>query len=89
MGIENPVHLLFVVAVALLVLGPKRLPELARSLGRGIRELRQALDEPPGDRGGPGNRGRADGPARGPAVPEDVDPQAPVRSGDAPDRRPL
>ena len=43
MGIENPVHLLFIAAVALIVLGPRRLPELARSLGRGIRELREAM----------------------------------------------
>jgi sec-independent protein translocase protein TatA len=43
MGIENPVHLLFIGAVALLVLGPKRLPELARALGKGMREFRQAM----------------------------------------------
>jgi TatA/E family protein of Tat protein translocase len=45
MGIENPVHLLFIAAVALVVLGPKRLPMLARALGQGIREFRQALGE--------------------------------------------
>ena len=44
MGIENPVHLLFIGAVALIVLGPKRLPELARTLGRGIREFRDAVN---------------------------------------------
>jgi len=43
MGIENPVHLLFIVAVALVVLGPKRLPDLARALGKGIREFRDAM----------------------------------------------
>ena len=43
MGIENPVHLLFIGAVALVVLGPKRLPELARALGHGIREFREAI----------------------------------------------
>ena len=43
MGIENPVHLLFIGAVALVVLGPKRLPELARALGEGIREFRESL----------------------------------------------
>ena len=42
-GIENPVHLLFLGAVALLVLGPKRLPELARALGKGMREFRDAI----------------------------------------------
>ena len=43
MGIESPVHLLFIAAVALIVLGPKRLPELARALGKGMREFREAM----------------------------------------------
>ncbi|HEY7829079.1 MAG TPA: twin-arginine translocase TatA/TatE family subunit [Solirubrobacteraceae bacterium] len=43
MGIENPVHLVFLAVVALLVLGPKRLPEMARALGKGMREFRQAM----------------------------------------------
>lgn len=43
MGIENPVHLLFIAAVALVVLGPRRLPTLARALGEGIREFREAV----------------------------------------------
>jgi TatA/E family protein of Tat protein translocase len=43
-GIESPVHLLFLGAVALIVLGPKRLPELARALGKGVRELRESID---------------------------------------------
>jgi TatA/E family protein of Tat protein translocase len=45
MGIESPGHLLFIAVVALLVLGPKRLPALARALGQGIREFRGALEE--------------------------------------------
>jgi sec-independent protein translocase protein TatA len=44
-GIENPVHLLFIGAVALIVLGPKRLPDLAKALGHGIREFREAISE--------------------------------------------
>jgi sec-independent protein translocase protein TatA len=44
MGIENPVHLLFLAAVALVVLGPKRLPELARAAGKSMREFREALN---------------------------------------------
>jgi sec-independent protein translocase protein TatA len=43
-GIESPVHLLFLGAVALMVLGPKRLPELARALGKGIREFRESIN---------------------------------------------
>ncbi len=45
MGIESPTHLIFIAIVALIVLGPKRLPDLARSLGHGIREFRQSLEE--------------------------------------------
>ncbi len=45
MGIENPVHLLFIGAVALVVLGPRRLPTLARALGEGIREFREAIGQ--------------------------------------------
>ncbi len=45
MGIENPIHLLFIAIIALIVLGPKRLPELARALGHGIREFREAVSQ--------------------------------------------
>jgi sec-independent protein translocase protein TatA len=44
MGIESPVHLLFIAIVALLVLGPKRLPDMAKALGQGIREFRGSLE---------------------------------------------
>jgi|SRR5580700_369966 sec-independent protein translocase protein TatA len=150
MGIENPIHLIFLAGVALLVLGPKRLPEVARSLGKGIREFRDAMSDgsaggfmhahedgaptsaaapasPPPDAevvagGGSGLvqdvglEGSSAGGGSGlvqPAPPEgvaggdvapgagiedaavvddtpaQVDPGEPVRSGDAPDRRPL
>ena len=39
----QPTHLLFVLIVALLVLGPKRLPEAGRALGRGLRDFRTAI----------------------------------------------
>ena len=39
----QPTHLLFVLVVALLVLGPKRLPEAGRALGRGLRDFRSAI----------------------------------------------
>ena len=45
MGIDNPVHLLFIAAVALIVLGPKRLPALAKALGQAMREFRASLEE--------------------------------------------
>ncbi len=38
-------ELLVIFVIALLVLGPKRLPEVARALGRGVREFRKATSE--------------------------------------------
>lgn len=43
MTLANPVHIAFIVAIALIFLGPKRLPELARGLGTGMREFRESL----------------------------------------------
>lgn len=42
--ILQPTHLLLVLVVALLVLGPKRLPEVGRQLGRGLRDFRAAIN---------------------------------------------
>jgi sec-independent protein translocase protein TatA len=39
----GPLELVVVLAVALIVLGPKKLPEVGRSLGRGMREFRSSL----------------------------------------------
>jgi sec-independent protein translocase protein TatB len=41
----GPLELLVVLAVALVVVGPERLPELARSVGRALRQFRQVQDE--------------------------------------------
>ncbi len=43
-GIGGP-ELLLILAVALIVLGPKKLPELAKALGKGLAEFRRATDE--------------------------------------------
>lgn len=49
--ILQPTHLLFILVIALLVLGPKRLPEVGRSLGRGLRDFKVAIsgDDHDGD----------------------------------------
>ncbi len=44
-GLFQPMHLLIIFVIALLVFGPKRLPELGRSLGEGIRALKDSLHE--------------------------------------------
>jgi sec-independent protein translocase protein TatA len=39
----SPIQILIVLVIALIVFGPKRLPEMGRSIGRGIREFRGAI----------------------------------------------
>ena len=39
----SPLEMMVLAVIALIVLGPQRLPEMARSLGRGLREFRAAL----------------------------------------------
>ena len=39
----SPLEIMVLAVIALIVLGPQRLPEMARSLGRGMREFRAAL----------------------------------------------
>jgi sec-independent protein translocase protein TatA len=43
----GPLELLVILVIALIVLGPKRLPEAARSVGRGMRELRESIQGEP------------------------------------------
>jgi len=42
-GLDSPIHVLLLLVIVLLVFGAKRLPEVGRSLGSGIREFRHAL----------------------------------------------
>ena len=42
----SPTHLLLILAVALIVLGPKRLPEAGRGLGSAIRGFKESLSAP-------------------------------------------
>jgi sec-independent protein translocase protein TatA len=46
----GPIELIFVLVIALLLLGPKRLPAAAQSLGRSINEFRRGLTDHAGER---------------------------------------
>jgi sec-independent protein translocase protein TatA len=44
MGLDNPIHIAFLLILLLLVFGAKRLPEMGRSLGDGMRGFKDALN---------------------------------------------
>jgi sec-independent protein translocase protein TatA len=44
-GLFQPMHLLVIVGIALLVFGPKKLPELGKGIGEGIRGFKAAIDD--------------------------------------------
>lgn len=48
-GLFQPMHLLVIFAIALLIFGPKKLPELGKGLGEGIRALKEGMKEGSGD----------------------------------------
>ncbi|MDA8194750.1 MAG: twin-arginine translocase TatA/TatE family subunit [Thermaerobacter sp.] len=54
MDIFSPMHIIVLLIIALLVFGPKRLPEIGSGLGKSIREFKQSMNqmgdakEPPG-----------------------------------------
>lgn len=56
----GPLEIAIVLVIALLVLGPKRLPDAGRSLGRGLREFKDSI----------GGSGRDDDPVEPPAAVE-------------------
>jgi len=51
-GIFQPMHLLVIMGIALLVFGPKKLPELGKGIGDGIRSFRSSIKEDGGERAG-------------------------------------
>ena len=59
-GIFQPMHLLVIIGLALLMFGPKKLPELGRGIGEGIRGFKSAINDradaaqpsQPADKGG-------------------------------------
>jgi len=58
-GLFQPMHLLVILVIALLVFGPKKLGELGKGLGEGIRSFKQAMRE---DTAAPGNKTPDQGP---------------------------
>jgi sec-independent protein translocase protein TatA len=44
MGLDNPIHIAFLLVILLLVFGAKRLPEMGRSLGTGLRGFKESIN---------------------------------------------
>jgi sec-independent protein translocase protein TatA len=51
-GLFQPMHLLVIMGIALLVFGPKKLPELGKGIGEGIRSFRSSMKEDNGNQAG-------------------------------------
>jgi sec-independent protein translocase protein TatA len=53
MGLDNPIHVAFLLIILLMVFGAKRLPEMGRSLGSGLRGFKESINgdsDPAGER---------------------------------------
>jgi sec-independent protein translocase protein TatA len=69
MDLFTPGHILLVLIGALLLFGPKRLPGISRSLGRGLRDFKEAMND------AEARAGAAEEPG---AAPEAADPSGPA-----------
>jgi sec-independent protein translocase protein TatA len=70
-GLLQPSHLLVLLVVVLIVFGPKRLPELGRSLGHGMRSFKSSLE---GHHEDEGESAATPGPPPDAAKPRDAKP---------------
>jgi sec-independent protein translocase protein TatA len=57
----GPLELVVVLIIALVIFGPKRLPELGRSMGKGIREFRSSISGKADDEESPPEPGQIEG----------------------------
>ena len=44
-GLFQPLHMVIILAIALIIFGPGKLPELGKGLGKAIREFKQAMSD--------------------------------------------
>ena len=51
MGLENPLHIVLILVVVMLLFGAKRLPEMGRGLGQGMKEFKESISSAKGEIG--------------------------------------
>jgi sec-independent protein translocase protein TatA len=78
MGLDNPLHIAFLLVILLLVFGARRLPEIGRSLGSGLREFKQSISGESHDHEKPSLPAAT--PTAPPPVPEPVPQRDPASS---------
>ncbi len=86
-GLFQPMHLLVILGIAVLVFGPKKLPELGKGLGEGIRGFKAAMREeekPVEARSAAGGKTRSSQSAAGPSGERDQCPTPGRDSGSTP-----
>jgi len=54
-GLFQPLHLVVIFFIALLIFGPKKLPELGKGIGEGIRSFKESMKDAPRDQSKPTN----------------------------------
>ncbi|HEY4811484.1 MAG TPA: twin-arginine translocase TatA/TatE family subunit [Solirubrobacteraceae bacterium] len=84
MGLDNPLHIAILVVILLVVFGAKRLPEMGRSIGMGMREFKDSIS---GDASTPAITQAAQQPqppAQAVAAPEQVLAGTPPAQGQTP-----
>jgi sec-independent protein translocase protein TatA len=74
-GLDNPIHLAILLLVLLMVFGAKRLPEMGRSLGAGLRGFKQSIN---GEAAGPEELGASSATVADATIGEPE--QAPIRT---------
>jgi len=57
-GLFQPTHLIFLLAIVLIIFGPRKLPKLGQGLGKGIRGFKEALRGIGTEPGNPESEGR-------------------------------
>ncbi len=77
MGLDNPLHIAFLVVILLLVFGARRLPEIGRSLGSGMREFKSSVT---GEAEHPAQTLAPGAPQQQAPVPPPAQPVAPVQA---------